>query len=134
MLDIIAQHHGTTSVGFGHFYRRAYSETEEEVSETDFRYPGPRPRSKEAAIVMLADSVEAAVRASVPTSPGEMERIVRKIINDRLVSGELDECDLTLRDLDNIRGAFIEVLQGVFHPRIEYPEKDSVTQPQRGQA
>ena len=131
VLDIIAQHHGMTSVGFGYFYQQACRETEEgEVNETDFRYPGPRPRSKEAAIVMLADSVEAAVRASAPASPGEIERIVRKITNDRLVSGELDECDLTLRDLDSIRSAFIDVLQGVFHPRLQYPEKDSMIQPQ----
>ena len=127
VLDIIAQHHGTTRVGFGYFYQQARKEMqEEEVKEADFRYPGPRPRSKEAAIVMLADSVEAAVRASNPDSPGEMERIVRKITNDRLVSGELDECDLTLRDLGGIRGAFTDVLQGVFHPRLQYPERDSL--------
>jgi hypothetical protein len=125
---IIAQHHGMTSVGFGHFYQKACKEAgEAEVNEADFRYPGPRPRSKEAAIVMLADSVEAAVRASRPGTSGEMERIVRKIINDRLVSGELDECDLTLRDLDDIRAAFISVLQGVFHPRLPYPERDNIT-------
>ncbi|MEM4725012.1 MAG: HDIG domain-containing protein, partial [Candidatus Hadarchaeum sp.] len=132
VLDIIAQHHGTTSVGFGYFYQQALQEGEEGIDEAQFRYPGPRPRSKEAAIVMLADGVEAAVRAAVPASPSEIERIVRKITNDRLVSGELDECALTLRDLDKIRSAFIEVLQGVFHPRIQYPEKDSVTQPQSG--
>lgn len=131
VLDIIAQHHGTTSVGFGYFYQQALQEGEE-LDEAQFRYPGPRPRSKEAAIVMLADGVEAAVRAAAPASPSEIERIVRKIINDRLVSGELDECALTLRDLDKIRSAFIEVLQGVFHPRIQYPEKDSVMQPQSG--
>lgn len=83
--------------------------------------------------MMLADSVEAAVRASAPGSSGEMERIVRKLTNDRLVSGELDECDLTLRDLDSIRSAFIDVLQGVFHLRLKYPEKDSVAQTQKPQ-
>ena len=129
VIDIIAQHHGTTSVGFGTFYQRACREAQEgDVDEAQFRYPGPRPRSKEAAIVMLADSVEAAVRASAPTSAAEMERIVRKITNDRLVSGELDECDLTLRDLDSIRLAFIDVLQGIFHARPQYPEKDAQTQ------
>ncbi|MGB9879742.1 MAG: metal-dependent phosphohydrolase, partial [Anaerolineae bacterium] len=92
------------------------------------------PRSKEAAIVMLADGVEAAVRAAAPASPSEIERIVRKITNDRLVSGELDDCELTLGDLERIRRAFIEVLQGVFHPRIQYPEKDSATQAQMGSA
>jgi putative nucleotidyltransferase with HDIG domain len=130
VLDIIAEHHGTTRVGFGYFYQQACQEKEEaeEINEADFRYPGPRPHSREAAIVMLADGVEAAVRASTPDSPGEVERIVRKITNDRLVSGELDACDLTLRDLDSIRSAFIDVLRGVFHPRIQYPERDSVTQ------
>jgi putative nucleotidyltransferase with HDIG domain len=129
VLDIMAQHHGTTSVGFGYFYREACKEADGgPVDEAIFRYPGPRPQSKEAAIVMLADSVEAAVRASSPSSAGEIERIVRKITNDRLVSGELDECQLTLRDLDVIRSAFIDVLQGVSHLRIQYPEKDSMTQ------
>jgi len=129
VLDIIAQHHGTTRVGLGYFYQQARKEREEgEIDEAHFRYPGPRPHSKEAAIVMLADSVEAAVRASTPGSPGEMERMVRKITNDRLVSGELDDSDLTLRDLSAIRAAFIDVLQGVFHPRVQYPEKDSLAQ------
>ena len=127
--SIIAQHHGTTSVGFGQFYQQACKEAGgEPVNEADFRYPGPRPHSREAGIVMLADSIEAAVRASHPDSPCDMERIVRKITNDRLVSGELDECELTLCDLGHIRDAFIDVLQGVFHPRIQYPEKDSLTQ------
>lgn len=128
VLDIIAQHHGTTSVGFGYFYQQAVKESDGGIDEADFRYPGPRPRSKEAAIVMLADSVEAAVRASSPESSGEMERIVRKITNDRLVSGQLDDCDVTLHDLEKIREAFIDVLQGVFHPRLQYPERDSMTQ------
>jgi putative nucleotidyltransferase with HDIG domain len=130
VLDIIAQHHGTTSVGLGYFYKQARKEEPAEVNEDDFRYPGPRPRTKEAAIVMLADGVEAAVRASVPGSASEIERTVRKLTNDRLVSSQLDECDLTLRDLDRICTAFIEVLQGVFHPRIQYPEKDSTSQGQ----
>ncbi len=129
VVDVIAQHHGTTSVGFGYFYQQARKESEDNhVDENDFRYPGPRPRSKEAAIMMLADSVEAAVRAARAASLPEIERVVRKVTNDRLVSGELDESALTLRELDVIRCAFIEVLQGVFHPRIEYPEKDSMTQ------
>jgi putative nucleotidyltransferase with HDIG domain len=125
VLDIIAQHHGTTSVGLGYFYQQARKEGDGEVNETDFRYPGPRPRSKEAAIVMLADGVEAAVRAASPSSGSEIERIIRKLTNDRLVSGELSECDLTLRELEIICTAFIDVLQGVYHPRIAYPEKGS---------
>lgn len=84
--------------------------------------------------MMLADSIEAAVRASHPGTPGEMERTVRKIVNDRLVSCEVDECALTLRDLDAIRSAFIDVLQGIYHPRLQYPEKDSITRTREQQA
>ena len=126
VLDVIAQHHGTTRVGFGHFYQQAVKESNGQVSEVDFCYPGPRPRSKEAAVVMLADGVEAAVRASGATSAAEIERVVRKLTNDRLISGELDDCDLTLRELGIIGNAFVQVLQGFAHTRIQYPEKDSV--------
>lgn len=116
---IIAQHHGTTLVSF--FYQQACQLAEDqEVDEAGFRYPGPKPQTREAAIVMLAD-VEAAVRSARPASLEETERLVRQFINVRLVSGELDECDLTLRDLDRIREAFVSVLKGVFHPRIQYP-------------
>lgn len=76
--------------------------------------------------MMLADGVEAAVRASSASSTAEIERVVRKLTNDRLVSGELDDCDLTLRELEIIGNAFVQVLQGSGHSRIQYPEKDSV--------
>lgn len=118
----IPEHHGTTLVTY--FYRRANQQAAEgeAVREEDYRYPGPRPQSKETAIVMLADSIEAWVRANRPSTQAEMERVIRQVINDRLISGQLDECDLTLRDLDEIRKAFASVLQGIFHPRIQYPE------------
>jgi putative nucleotidyltransferase with HDIG domain len=120
--DFISEHHGTTLVTY--FYRRASQESDGNgIREEDFRYPGPRPQSRETAIVMLADSIEASVRANRPATQAEMERIVRQIINDRLVGGQLDECDLTLKDLDKIRKAFVSILQGVYHPRIQYPEK-----------
>ena len=107
-----------------YFFRQAsQSDNGNAVREEDFRYPGPRPQTRETAIVMLADSIEAAVRANRPATQAEMERIIRQIMNDRLVSGQLDESDLTLRDLDKIREAFIGILQGVFHPRIQYPDK-----------
>ena len=123
VVDFIPEHHGTTLVAY--FYRRAVQESDSDVvDESVFRYHGPKPQSKETAIVMLADSVEALVRASHPTTQVEVERVIRQIINDRLVSGQLDECDLTLRDLDKIRQAFVGVLQGVFHPRIQYPERN----------
>ncbi|MHB0858915.1 MAG: HD family phosphohydrolase [Anaerolineae bacterium] len=122
--DFIPEHHGTTLVTY--FFRRATQEDQEEpVSEEDFRYGGPKPQSREAAIVMLADGVEACVRANHPPTVAETERVIRQIVNDRLVSGQLDECNLTLKDLDHIREAFINVLQGVFHPRIKYPERSA---------
>ncbi|MBC7262752.1 MAG: HDIG domain-containing protein [Chloroflexi bacterium] len=122
VLDIIAEHHGTSTVSYGYFYQRAIEETNGQVlDESDFHYGGPRPQTKEAAIVMLADSAEAAVRAARPTSPSEVERIVRTVIDEKLTAGELDQCDLTLGNLDSIRTAFIDVLVGIFHPRVQYP-------------
>jgi len=122
IIDFIAEHHGTNLATY--FFRKAsQSDSDNSVREEDYRYPGPRPQSRETAIVMLADSIEATVRASRPSTQAEVERIIRQIINDRLVSGQLDESDLTLRDLDRIRQAFTSILQGVFHPRIQYPDK-----------
>jgi len=120
--DFIPEHHGTTLVSY--FYHRAQERAGEgeTVDEAAFRYPGPRPRSKETAIVMLADSCESAVRATRPDSREELDQIVARLIRKRLLDGELDECDLTLRDLDRIRQAFVRTLQGLHHPRIQYPE------------
>lgn len=119
--DIISQHHGTTVAQF--FYRKAQERAGDAPVDRDlFRYPGPRPQTKEAAIVMLADSVEAAVRASSDHSPERIEKIVDKIISDRLSDGQLSECDLTMRDIEILRRTFVRVLQAIFHPRIPYPE------------
>ncbi len=120
--DFIPEHHGTTLVSY--FYHKAVQQAGEEgaVHEADFRYPGPRPRSKETAIIMLADSCESAVRAAPPSSREEIDQIVGKLINRRLLDGELDESNLTLRDLDRIRQAFVSTLQGIHHPRIQYPD------------
>jgi hypothetical protein len=106
------------------FYRQAVNAAGEgeSVPEEGFRYPGPRPQSKETAIVMLADSCEARTRSMKPGSIDEMDQIIRETIKYKLDTGELDECDLTLRDLETIRSAFLDVLQGVFHPRVQYPE------------
>ncbi len=117
--DFVPQHHGTSRADY--FYREAKEQGE--VSEEEFRYPGPRPRSREAAILMLADAVEAAVRAESPSSPEEMEKIVRGIMEARLAEGQLNESDLTLRDLEKIRDSFSRILEGVYHPRIRYPEE-----------
>ncbi|EOD01878.1 HD family phosphohydrolase [Caldisalinibacter kiritimatiensis] len=121
--DIIEQHHGDTLVAY--FYHKAINgENSENVQEDNFRYPGPRPQFKEAAIVMLADSVEAAVRSMQNPTRGKIEGLVRQIIKDKLNDGQLDECDLTLRDLDTIANSFLNILFGIFHERIEYPKLD----------
>ncbi len=119
--DIIEQHHGTHIVAY--FYQQAcQSAGVDAIDQHEFRYPGPRPQTREAGIVMLADSVEAVIRSSRDQSPEHIAYLVRKVVNDRLADGQLDECDVTLRDLDQVRNAFTTVLQGIFHPRIEYPE------------
>ncbi|MCL6449730.1 MAG: HDIG domain-containing protein [Acetobacteraceae bacterium] len=120
VLDFIQEHHGTTLVSY--FYSRAAEEGQEPVPEDAFRYEGPRPSSRESALVMLADSCEAAVRSLGKPNPGRIEAVVRRIIQDRLTDHQLDRCDLTLRDLDTIADVFARVLTGVFHPRIEYPD------------
>jgi putative nucleotidyltransferase with HDIG domain len=119
--DFIPQHQGTALATY--FYHKAREVVGDGINEADFRYPGPKPQTKETAIVMLADSCEAAVRAEHPNSLEGIEELVRKVINSKMLDGQLDECDLTLRDLDEIRSAFVSILQGVFHPRIKYPEE-----------
>jgi putative nucleotidyltransferase with HDIG domain len=119
----IPEHHGTTLAAY--FYRKAAQAYagDGELDESPYRYPGPRPQTKETAIVMLADAVEAWSRANHPATQAEMERLIRQVINDRLISGQLDETSLTLHDLDRIRQAFGSILRGVYHPRIQYPER-----------
>lgn len=119
--EFIAQHHGTTTTSY--FYRQATQQHEnaDSVDVQRFTYPGPRPQRKEVGIVMLADGCEAAVRAERPNSLEKMDEIIQGIILDRLTSGELNDSDLTMRDLEMIRNAFLSILQGVFHPRIKYP-------------
>jgi putative nucleotidyltransferase with HDIG domain len=121
VIEIIDQHHGTGLVTY--FYHKALeSEYGDTASEIDFRYDGPKPKTKEAAIVMLADSVEAAVRSLQTTGHGRLEACVRKIIKDRLEDGQLEESELTFKELEEITRAFTGVLNGIFHSRIEYPE------------
>ncbi len=142
IVDIIRQHHGTMLIRY--FYHRAL-EQGEEVREEDFRYPGPRPQTKEAGVIMLADSTEAAVRAAaqsgklnfqdeprhaaganghtaaVPARGSKLQELVEQVIEERVKSGQLDDCDLTLRDIDRIKRTFVQVLDGIYHPRLEYP-------------
>ena len=117
----VGEHHGTRLASF--FYRKAVKMAgTDHVDETKFRYPGPRPQSKGTALVMLADTVEASVRAASNRSTQSLEQLVERAVNERLLEGELDDCDLTLKDLEIIKRSFIKQLQGVYHPRIEYPD------------
>jgi putative nucleotidyltransferase with HDIG domain len=122
---LIPQHHGTRLVSF--FYDQAVDASRETGQSTPdparFRYPGPRPQSKEGAILMLADSVEAAARASRDHSAEAITTLVEKLVMGRVAEGQLDDCDLTLRDVQRIKDAFRAILVGMYHPRIEYPER-----------
>jgi putative nucleotidyltransferase with HDIG domain len=121
VINIIREHHGNTLVAY--FYHKALnSEVAEAVTEEKFRYNYPRPQSKEAAIVMLADSVEAYIRSLSEPTKHQVEQGVKKIIKDKLQDDQLDESDITLKDLDTVAKAFVKVLAGIFHDRIEYPE------------
>ncbi|NFD09023.1 HDIG domain-containing protein [Clostridium botulinum] len=120
--DIIQQHHGTSLVKYFYITMKNNSERPEDVNEEDFRYQGPIPKSKEAAIIMLADGVEAAVRSINEPTKGKIEEMVNKIIKARLDEGQLDDCDLTLKEIGLIRDAFLKVLISIYHQRIEYPE------------
>ena len=122
LADMIPQHHGTRLVTF--FYKRAKEQTDpglQEIKEEDYRYPGPKPQTREAAILMLADAVEAAARTVTDPTPARIQGAVQKIINGIFVEGQLDECDLTLRDLHLIANSFARILSGIFHHRVDYP-------------
>lgn len=122
--DIIAQHQGTTRMEF--FYRKHLeTKADENVQEEDFRYPGPKPQTKEAALVMLADSVEASVRAQGFTDREDLERLIKKVITQKVDDGQLDECALTTKDITLTSKVFIETLLGIFHPRISYEKKNT---------
>lgn len=123
IIDVIQQHHGTTLISF--FYNRALENQNEdihEVSEDEFRYPGPKPQFKEAALCMLADSIEAAARVLDEPHPMRIKNLVKTIIQRKFMDGQLDECNLTLRDLSIIENCFVRVLMGIHHQRVDYPK------------
>ncbi|WP_226036938.1 HD family phosphohydrolase [Aquibacillus saliphilus] len=120
IIDIAEQHHGTSLLKYFYFGAR---EKYKNVHENDFRYPGPKPRSKEAAIVCICDSVEAAVRSLENPTKDKIEEIVNSIINDRLMDGQLNDSSLTFRELESIQKAICEALNGIFHSRIQYPKE-----------
>jgi len=117
--NIILEHHGTTLVGY--FYAKAL-EMFDDVNRADFMYPGPKPRSKEAAIIMLADSAEAAVRSLPDKSPECVREKINQILNDRISDGQFDECDISMLELRKLAAEFTQALSGVHHSRIEYPD------------
>jgi hypothetical protein len=122
IVNAILQHHGTSLIKF--FYQRARDQAgpDEVIAEEDFRYPGPRPQSREVALVMLADAVEATAKSISEPSPARLQGLVQNTINRVFVDGQLDECDLTLKDLHMIARAFHRVLTGIYHHRPDYPE------------
>ena len=121
IIDFVPQHHGTSLIA--HFYHRAQREaveTGEEVNEADFRYPGPKPQRRETALLMLADSVEAAAKAMPDPNPLRVQALVKKIIAGKLEDGQFDECDLTLRELALVEKAFVRAVVGIHHTRPVY--------------
>ncbi len=121
--DFIAEHHGTNLITF--FYQKALEKSDgEEINESNFRYPGPKPKTKETGIVMLADAIEAASRTLKDPSQSRIRGMVISIVQDRFKESELDDCPLTLRELTKIIESFETVLLGTFHSRIEYPEQN----------
>ncbi len=120
IIDIIRQHHGDSLVLY--FYDKAVKLYGNDVDADAFRYEGPRPRTREAAAVMLADTIEAATRAQANPTPEKMEQLIRKLVRAKMDDGQLSDCPLTFSDLDKICATFCTVLTGVFHERIEYPD------------
>jgi cyclic-di-AMP phosphodiesterase PgpH len=123
IIDIIRQSHGTSLISF--FYLKAKGlelPGSPSVDERDFRYPGPKPQTREAGLVLLADCVEAASRTLVDPTPARIQGLVQKIINNIFMDGQLDECELTLKNLHEIAKSFNQILSGIYHHRIDYPE------------
>jgi putative nucleotidyltransferase with HDIG domain len=146
IINVIQQHHGNSLVWF--FYRRALDHQEEvrkqvalgnakptdvpEISEKEFRYPGPRPQSRESAIISLADAVESASRVLQKPTPQKIEQMINEIVSSRLKDGQLDECDLTLGELDKVKESFQARLRTILHRRIPYPDEKAPAEKERG--
>lgn len=124
IVGVIEQHHGTKMISF--FFERAKQQNDplvQKLDEKDFRYAGPKPQTREAGILLLADAVEAAVRSLKEKGPSRIQQTVEEVINVSFTEAQLDECDLTLRNLHDIAGAFTKILMGIYHQRIEYPKE-----------
>ncbi len=126
IIDMIPMHHGTSVVEYFYHKKRQQEEEQKNLGETRdeaFQYPGPKPTFKEAGILMLADTVEAISRVLKDPTPSRLRAVVKEVINKKMASGQLDECDLTLRDLSRIEDAFVRVLASIHHGRIKYPQQ-----------
>jgi len=122
ILDAIREHHGTTLMAY--FYDKAKQlAPEADIPEEEFRYPGPKPRTKESGIIMLADVAEAATRALVEPTPGRIRQRILDVTNAKFMEGQLDDCDLTFRELRRIQESFVPILTSAMHPRIRYPDE-----------
>lgn len=121
----IPEHHGTQLIGF--FYEKAREESDQPLVEEEFRYPGPKPRSKETAIAMLADSVESATRALQDPSPDRVRELIRTIVEGKIRDGQLSDSPLTLKEIDTIQEQFAKVVSGMFHHRLDYPATKHIT-------
>jgi putative nucleotidyltransferase with HDIG domain len=121
--DIIVEHHGKTLVKYFYYTMKNNAENPNDIKEDDYRYEGPIPSSKEAGIVMLSDSVEAAVRSIKEPTKDKINEMVNCIIDDKLSSGQLNNCNLTLKDIEKIRACFLTSLNSIYHQRIEYPKE-----------
>jgi putative nucleotidyltransferase with HDIG domain len=123
--DLIPQHHGTRIMTY--FYRKALDASNgksHEIDEVDFRYPGPKPQSREAAILMMADSIEAASRTLSDPSPAQIQGMIDRLVDSILADNQFDECDITLREIGLVKEAFFKILTGLYHRRLDYPGYD----------
>jgi hypothetical protein len=136
VIDCIPEHHGTIAVEY--FYHQAVKAQEKsggpEVSKDDFRYPGPKPQSRETAILMIADSVEAISRVLTEPNPARIEQMVHDVMMRRLQEGQLDECAITLAELKKVEEGMCRVLNAIFHGRIKYPKAAGVDRPAEADA
>ncbi|MDD5635600.1 MAG: HDIG domain-containing protein [Atribacterota bacterium] len=127
IIDIINQHHGTGLITY--FYHRALQSNESKntsVNEENYRYSGPKPQTKEAGIILLADSLEAEARTLNNPTSSRIKNLTQNVVKRNLENGQLDECNLTLRDLDKIKDVFSRILTGMFHNRVEYPDEELI--------
>ncbi len=121
IIDAIQQHHGTSLMKYFYSKAKEMADDPDKVSESDFRYPGPKPQTKEIGIIMMADAVEAASRTLIDPQPGRVQYLIDKIVGGIIEDGQLDETDLTFKDIKKIKESFLRVLSGAFHHRIDYP-------------